>query len=121
VVVVGDAAGYYDPFTGQGIYRALRTAELAAEAVDQSLAMPRAAWEPLAGYDRRWRREVRSSSLVQRAVERVMARPFLRDGTLRRLEASGGLPVLIRVTGDATRARTLLRPSAWIGNRRCPC
>src|SRR5262249_43114535 len=31
VVLVGDAGGYLDPFTGEGIYAALRSAELAAE------------------------------------------------------------------------------------------
>ena len=44
-VLVGDAAGYFDPFTGQGVYRALRSAELAAEAVDEALG--RGSWEPL--------------------------------------------------------------------------
>ena len=46
VVLVGDAAGYYDPFTGQGIYRALRSAELAAPAVDAVLAPPRPRGRP---------------------------------------------------------------------------
>ena len=41
VVLVGDAAGYFDPFTGQGIYRALRSAELAAEACHQTLGSRR--------------------------------------------------------------------------------
>lgn len=36
-LLVGDAAGYYDPLTGQGIYRALRSAELAAPAIRQAL------------------------------------------------------------------------------------
>jgi flavin-dependent dehydrogenase len=31
VLFVGDAAGFYDPFTGEGIFTALRSAELAAE------------------------------------------------------------------------------------------
>ncbi len=31
VLLVGDAAGFYDPFTGEGIFSALRGAELAAE------------------------------------------------------------------------------------------
>jgi flavin-dependent dehydrogenase len=31
--LVGDAAGFFDPFTGEGLFRALRGAELAAEAV----------------------------------------------------------------------------------------
>ena len=31
LLLVGDAAGYYDPFTGEGIYRALHGAQLASE------------------------------------------------------------------------------------------
>ena len=37
-LLVGDAAGYYDPFTGEGIYRALRSAELAGEVAGEALA-----------------------------------------------------------------------------------
>jgi geranylgeranyl reductase family protein len=33
-MLVGDAAGFIDPFTGEGIYRALRSARAAAEALD---------------------------------------------------------------------------------------
>ena len=32
VALVGDAAGFYDPFTGEGLYTALRSAELLADA-----------------------------------------------------------------------------------------
>jgi len=38
LVLVGDAAGYLDPSTGRGIELALRTARLAADAIDRSLA-----------------------------------------------------------------------------------
>ncbi|MDP8922226.1 MAG: geranylgeranyl reductase, partial [Chloroflexota bacterium] len=34
---VGEAAGFCDPFTGEGIHRALRGAELAAAAADRAL------------------------------------------------------------------------------------
>lgn len=37
-LLVGDAAGFLDPFTGEGIYRALRGAALAAEALRSALA-----------------------------------------------------------------------------------
>lgn len=36
-LLVGDAAGYLDPFTGEGVHRALRGAELAAEAIENAL------------------------------------------------------------------------------------
>ena len=113
VALVGDAAGYFDPFTGQGIYRALRTAELAAPAVDEALRV--GSWAPLRTYDARWQREVRWSRRVQRAVERVMSRPALRARVLRRLAASGGLSTVIRVTGDAAEPTTLLWPGVWLG------
>ncbi|HSG09680.1 MAG TPA: NAD(P)/FAD-dependent oxidoreductase [Longimicrobiales bacterium] len=118
VVLAGDAAGYFDPFTGQGIYRALRSAELAAEACHLTLGEgDPGSWEHLRRYSGRWVREVRWSRLVQRGVDRVMARPALRRPLLQRLDASGGLQKVIRVTGDAASPSTLLRPSVWAGTR----
>jgi flavin-dependent dehydrogenase len=38
LLLVGDAAGYYDRFTGEGNYRALRRAELAATVACEALA-----------------------------------------------------------------------------------
>src|SRR5439155_4614907 len=37
VALVGDAAGYFDPFTGQGIYQALAGAEMLAEEASEVL------------------------------------------------------------------------------------
>jgi hypothetical protein len=90
----------------------VRTAELAAAAVDQALS--RGSWKPLRAYHRQWTNEVRWGRRVQRGVEAVMARPGVRDTVLRRLRASGGLAAVIRVTGDAAAPVTLLRPSVWI-------
>src|SRR2546428_1963354 len=40
VLLVGDAAGFFDPFTGEGIYAALRGAELAVETALRAWARP---------------------------------------------------------------------------------
>jgi flavin-dependent dehydrogenase len=51
VLLVGDAAGFYDPFTGEGVTLALRSAELAAAEADRALRLDRTA--DLRDYDRR--------------------------------------------------------------------
>jgi flavin-dependent dehydrogenase len=35
-LLVGDAAGFFDPLTGEGLFRALKGAHLAADAVDRA-------------------------------------------------------------------------------------
>lgn len=114
-ILVGDAAGYYDPFTGQGIYRALRSAEMAAEAVAEVLAAPTPSWTSLTAYDAAWRRDTRAPVWVQRGVEAVMSREAVCRPVLRRLAASGGLSRVIRVTGDIAAPVSLLDPRVWLG------
>lgn len=114
VLLVGDAAGYYDPLTGQGIYRALRSAELAAGAIDRSLRDDRVSTRELGEYDRALRREFRPGRWLQKAVEQVVSRPILREPVVSRLaRAPGSLSALIRVTGDEAPLRSLLAPRAW--------
>ncbi len=99
VVLVGDAAGYFDPFTGQGIYRALRSAELAAPAVDAALADAARSNAFLADYGRRWAEEVTPGRRVQKVVDAVMQRPWLREPALTLL-GPRSLASIIRITGD---------------------
>jgi menaquinone-9 beta-reductase len=102
-LVVGDAAGYFDPFTGQGLHRALRGAELAAAAVGAALdGNESAAWR---AYERRMRRETRSMLRLQRAVEMVVSRPRLLGRAARLLRA---LPpaanLVVALAGDVRAA-----------------
>jgi flavin-dependent dehydrogenase len=114
VVLVGDAAGYFDPLTGQGIFRALRSAELAADAIDTALRAGRAFRRDLVPYERALRRELAAPLRVQRGVEAVISREPLRRGAITLL---GGRPrpmnTLIAVTGDLEPPRALLRPALW--------
>jgi flavin-dependent dehydrogenase len=107
VLLVGDAAGYFDPFTGQGIHQALRSAELAAPRIAELLERPDDD-DPLHRYAQSLRREIRPVRLFQRIVEKVM------DGERSRLVAVRGLQALpwyadrvVRVAGDAAPVRTL--------------
>jgi len=120
VLFVGDAAGYYDPLTGQGIYRALRSAELVSHTAHQLL---RQRWTVVAAvrhHDQALRRAFRPGRVIQRLVEAVVSSDRPRDLALRHLARGTRLDTLIRVTGDAAPVRTLLHPSLWLPLREGP-
>ncbi len=114
-VLVGDASGYFDPLTGQGIYRALRSAELAAPRIIAALEATGSRGEPLRDYEREMTKDRRAGRLVQHAVEHVMSSSPSRGWALRKLGmCAETLDALLRVTGDLESPATLVRPSVWL-------
>jgi flavin-dependent dehydrogenase len=109
--LIGDAAGYYDPFTGQGIFQALAGAELLAEHSAQALRSGVVTRPKLVQYEARQRALVGGARRVQRIVEYVCARPRAADllfsAFARTPEAASRL---IAVTGDLRPVRDLLSP-----------
>ena len=98
-LLVGDAAGYYDPFTGQGIFQALASAELAAEHGEQFIRrrQPR----ELETYQVRQRALIRRARRLQRTIEKVCARPLVARPAFRLLNRSSVLTsALLRRTSD---------------------
>ena len=111
VALVGDAAGYYDPFTGQGIFQALAGAQLLAEHVAGVLQSQAVTKSALSAYALAHRSLVRSSRRVQRAIEFVCARPSLAERVITGLSHAPDMAArLIAVTGDVRPARDLLSP-----------
>ena len=99
-VLVGDAAGYYDPFTGQGIYQAIAGAEMLAQQIVNG---------DLNGYAKRHRDLVAPARRVQRGIEFVCARPLLANAAFRALAHSPRTAKrLVQVTGDLRPARDLV-------------
>lgn len=83
-LLVGDAAGFFDPFTGEGIHRALRSAETAAGAIHRHLRGDATA---LRAYDRLVARRARGKDAVSLLVQAfVTATPAL-EYAARRLAA----------------------------------
>jgi flavin-dependent dehydrogenase len=112
--LVGDAAGYYDPFTGQGIYQALVGAQLLARAVARALRAGRA-HAPLAEYAVAQRRLVAGARHVQRAIEFVCARPAWANRCIAALARAPDAAIrLIAVTGDLQPAVSLLSPACLL-------
>src|SRR5690606_11921911 len=69
--LVGDAAGYFDPFTGQGIYQAIASAELLAQEAAAALRAGDVSAARLEAYARRRRALLRGARTVQRAIDEV--------------------------------------------------
>jgi menaquinone-9 beta-reductase len=111
-LLVGDAADFFDPFTGQGIYSALRGAELAAEvllpALERRAPLTHAVLAPYAAARRaafagKWVLErliglgVGWPALTNRVVARLARRPHLAD-------------LVVGATGNFVPARRVLSP-----------
>ena len=90
--LLGDAAGFADPVTGEGIYYALRSAELFAEAFLEGRAEE---------YEKRWRKDFggelrRSSQMRRRFYGNFWGAPF----TERMIEFARGHSGIKKVLGD---------------------
>jgi flavin-dependent dehydrogenase len=81
--LVGDAAGFLDPFTGEGLHRALISAELAAGAIRASLRGDSGA----AAYERAMRRRFATKDVLSGLVQAFLGRPALFEYAARRLAA----------------------------------
>jgi menaquinone-9 beta-reductase len=110
-VLVGDAAGFFDPFTGEGIYRALRGAELAATAVAASLVAVET-MTPLKAYAQARVDAFRAKTGVTALVQLFVQRPALLDYAAPRLSGrETALQTLGNVLGDTVDPRAFLRPT----------
>jgi flavin-dependent dehydrogenase len=111
-MLVGDAADFFDPFTGEGIYSALKGAELAAESVHQALCGSRGIVPAsrLQGYRLARRAAFLGKWAVERLVGYGMLAPPLFDRAVRRLAARGLADTFVGVTGDMLPSRAVLNP-----------
>jgi len=110
--LVGDAADFFDPFTGEGIFSALRGAELLADVAAEALAARgHARASALAPYRRARRRAFAGKWAVERLIGYGMWWPSLFDRAVGRLGRRGSMAhTLIGVTGDFVPAGEVLNP-----------
>lgn len=111
--LVGDAVDFFDPFTGEGIYSALRGGELLAPfaAAAVRAGNPRDADAALRGYARAHRQEFRGKRIVEQVIGLTVAYPALFDRAARVLARRQEMAdLLIGVVGDFVPTREVLRP-----------
>ena len=109
ILFIGDAAGFFDPFTGQGIYLALHSATLAAAMAHRALCSADLSVRHLRSYflahRQAFRDKYRLSALIQlglrvpwlanRVIDRLARRPTLAD-------------TVVGVAGDFLSPKTVL-------------
>ena len=111
-LLVGDAADFFDPFTGQGIYSALRGAELAADCLIAGLTP--GAGSPIRAimlepYVRARRREFAGKWALERLIGLGVGWPALTERVVRRLARRPDLAdLLVGATGNFVPARRVL-------------
>jgi geranylgeranyl reductase family protein len=108
-LLVGDAAGFYDPFTGEGVTLALRSAEMAAEVASRSLRQGPA--HDLTDYDRLRRAATKDKFRLNRLLQFVVEWPSLSNAVAARLARRQDLAdQLVGIAGDFIPARTAVGP-----------
>jgi geranylgeranyl reductase family protein len=108
VLLAGDAAGFYDPFTGEGLYTALRSAELLAEVAHPALTTGDVSAGALAPYARARRAAFADKARVTQALQLIIAHRRLANAAARFLRRQPALlSTLMGVIGDFIPPRAL--------------
>jgi flavin-dependent dehydrogenase len=111
LLLVGDAGGYYDPFTGEGIYRGLRGATLASQVASAALARGDTRAARLRPYARAYTREFAPKRLVEMIVHEIITRRPLFEHVAARLRRRPALAdALVCTTGDFVSPYEVLSP-----------
>lgn len=109
--LVGDAAGFLDPFTGEGLHRALVSTELAAPAILASLREPDTRGQAARAYDRAMRQRFASKDVVSWLVQSFLGQPRAFEYAARRLASRPEVRATMGlVMGDLVPASRALDP-----------
>lgn len=114
LALVGDACGYVDPLTGEGIYFALFAARALAAALTAALHDPHQEAAAMAAYRLARRREIGPRLQASMALQRALRHPWLVRAFLRQAAHWPALAdLVVTLSGDTIHPRDLLRPSFW--------
>jgi geranylgeranyl reductase family protein len=121
--LVGDAADFFDPFTGEGIYSGLRGGEILAPYAMRALgaASVRDADRALRAYHRARSAEFRGKWAVERLINAAVGFAPAMNYFARTLESRKDMAdLLVGVTGDFVPAREVLRLGYLVSLFRTP-
>lgn len=111
-LLVGDAATFIDPFTGEGVYFALRGAQMAAETILGALKQGDTSARALMPYARARKRELLPKYALCGLLQRIIHRPSLLSFLATRFDRRPALTEqLLGVTGDMDSPSRLFSPA----------
>lgn len=111
--LVGDAADFFDPFTGEGMYAALRGGELLAPFLLEALRAANGQDRRiLSGYDSARKQEFGGKWKLERIVGMSIAHPYFLNNAAKVLSRRKDMAdLLVGVAGDFVPPRLVLTPS----------
>lgn len=112
ILLAGDAAGFIDPFTGQGVYLALRAGIGAGRAISAAFARPSSARESIEIYSADLSREMRRRGRLARIVRSFVGSPALSKRVARNVERD---PRRVQVLIDAIAGCGPVEPALRLG------
>jgi flavin-dependent dehydrogenase len=113
--LVGDAADFYDPITGEGVYAALRGGELLAVHAANALRADDGGNRALTEYDRARRREFSGKWKIEKLVAASLVSRFAMNRIVRVLAGNKDMADLfVGVAGDFIPARAILNPAFFL-------
>lgn len=85
VILVGDAASFVDPGSGEGIYQALRSGELAAEVINNAYSKGDFSTKTLKEYEYKWKKDFNPDFKYGMKSAKISAtRPFLLNAQIKK-------------------------------------
>jgi geranylgeranyl reductase family protein len=110
-LLVGDAADFFDPFTGEGVFAALRGGRLAADAIARALAAGAPTRAALAPYVAARRQRFAGKWVLERVVGLGAVRPrLMRRFTSRLARHPAVTDLWVGAAGDSVPVRALFAP-----------
>ena len=109
IMFIGDAAGFFDPFTGQGIYLALHSATLAAAVVHRALCCGALSADALRRYFLAHRQAFRDKYRLSALIQLGLRVPWLTNHVIDCLARRPALAdIVVGVAGDFVSPKAVL-------------